>query len=223
MNQDNKEKKSLCSPVTIIFLVILAIIGIGFLVVYRQGLPGSGENQRSAGSSPGQDRVYLGGNLPANSRDMTHRQVTLLFLDEQKMELVPEERDIPRQMDGVTEIRQTLVELLLGSKTGNATVIPDGTRLREVWLDLYQTAYVDLTREIMEKHPGGVTEEILTVLSIVRTVRENFPQVSRVQLLIEGQEVPSLAGHVLISKPFTGNEFISRLPTPNQESGKGGL
>ncbi|MBC7339263.1 MAG: GerMN domain-containing protein [Firmicutes bacterium] len=58
----------------------------------------------------------------------------------------------------------------------------------------------------------GSLGEALAVAAIVNTLTE-FPQIRQVQILVEGKQVESLAGHVDVSRPLTRNEkLIKRRP-----------
>jgi hypothetical protein len=61
---------------------------------------------------------------------------------------------------------------------------------------------VDLSAEISTAHPGGTTNEILTVYAIVNALTVNLPAISGVQLLVNGQEVDTLAGHIDLRRPL---------------------
>jgi len=144
---------------------------------------------------------------PSTPEKITRKTVSLYFIDRTSGILIDEKRELIRRIDTLTEIRETLMELFWGSKKGHISPVPEDTKLREVFQDNYQTVFVDTSRDLITRHPGGVKDEILTILSIIKTVRHNFPHVSRVQILVEGQEIESIAGHVMISKPLTGDEF----------------
>jgi germination protein M len=62
---------------------------------------------------------------------------------------------------------------------------------------------LDFSRELQTLHTGGTTGEILTVYSIVNTLTMNFKEVERVQILIDGDEVETLVGHLDLEQPFT--------------------
>ena len=62
--------------------------------------------------------------------------------------------------------------------------------------------YVDLSTELRQNHPGGTTSEILTVYTIVSALTANLPAVTSVQLLIDGKEVDTLAGHLDLRRPI---------------------
>ena len=69
-------------------------------------------------------------------------------------------------------------------------------RFGEARLQSRGDAFVDLSPELSSAHPGGSTNELLTVYAIVHAVTANLPAVQRVQILIEGKEVDTIAGHV---------------------------
>lgn len=208
MENNNFQERKKTSPVVIIFLaiffVITTIIAISFFLNNKTksaSLLKIEDLQKEKG------KIYLGGAPPVFQNKNNKRKIVLYFLSTDSDDLIGEEREIIRQMDVDSELRETLIELFWGSSHNLRSAIPAKTKLREVFIDRYQTAYIDITSDIVENHPGGVHEEINTILSIVRTVRENFPQISRVKILINGEEKETLAGHIRLNIPFTGNEF----------------
>jgi hypothetical protein len=54
----------------------------------------------------------------------------------------------------------------------------------------------------------GSTEELLAVYSIVDSIVINLPAVRRVQILIRGEPVDTLAGHVDISRPLAADASL---------------
>ena len=70
------------------------------------------------------------------------------------------------------------------------SAVPPGTKLRA----LFVTA-----------HPGGSLDELLTVYTIINALGVNLPAVSSVQLLVDGKEVDTLAGHVDLRRPLAKN------------------
>ena len=65
---------------------------------------------------------------------------------------------------------------------------------------------VQITRvrpaSINTEHSGGSLEELFTIYTIVNTLTVNLPSISGVQILIEGQEVDTLAGHIDLRRPL---------------------
>ena len=55
------------------------------------------------------------------------------------------------------------------------------------------------------RHTGGALDELFTVYTIVNALTTNLPAVKRVQILIDGKEVDTLAGHVDLRHPLQKN------------------
>lgn len=89
-----------------------------------------------------------------------------------------------------------------------AAPLPEGTRLRAVFLGDDGTAYVSLSQELTSGAPGGSAWELSAVYSIVNSLVSSFPEVERVQLLVEGRDVESIGGHLDARRPFSFNERV---------------
>lgn len=67
--------------------------------------------------------------------------------------------------------------------------------VRQVFLMDDGTAIVDTNSAFAEAHPSGVLAEELTVASLVLTLNANDSGITRVKILVNGQERETLAGH----------------------------
>jgi hypothetical protein len=90
------------------------------------------------------------------------------------------------------------IELILKDES---RTVPEGTRLKGVEIK-GKTAFIDLSGDATERHKGGSSGEIMTVYSIVNTVTLNFPEIDKVQILINGRKEKTLAGHIDIGYPI---------------------
>ena len=115
--------------------------------------------------------------------------------------LEPEEREI-HSSDQASEAKQIITELISGSKEGRAAAISPETKLREVFISGETLTVVDLTKEASVNHPGGLTQEVSSIYAIVNSLTRNLPSIERVQILIEGAEAETLAGHIDLSQPL---------------------
>jgi spore germination protein GerM len=105
--------------------------------------------------------------------------------------------------EGAVEQAKRLVEAQLAAPAPPlASAIPQGTKLRTVFLTDKGDAYVDLSSELQANHPGGTTNEILTVYTLVSALTSNLPAVTGVQILVEGKEVDTLSGHLDLRRPI---------------------
>lgn len=137
------------------------------------------------------------------NRDLNKEVITLYFPDEQAMHVVPEYREVNKDKP-LAEI--IVEELMKGPETPGLTptTIPEEAKLLSVEVK-DKIAYVNFSRELVEKHVGGSTGEMMTILPIVNSLTE-LPEIEKVQFLVEGKKEKTLAGHITFDEPFERNE-----------------
>jgi spore germination protein GerM len=127
-------------------------------------------------------------------------EVVLYFCDRDG-HLVVEFRELA-EGDNLPEA--VLRELIRGPETNELLpTVPEGTTLNGVVVK-DGLARADFSPELKTNHWGGSLGETITVYSIINTLAQ-FPEVKRVQILIDGQEVDTLSGHLDLSEPLTPN------------------
>jgi Sporulation and spore germination len=67
-------------------------------------------------------------------------------------------------------------------------------------------AVVDLSSSFVDAHPSGIEPETLTLLSIIGTLHANFPQISQVRFLVDGQQRDTLAGHADLTRVYLASD-----------------
>ena len=136
--------------------------------------------------------------VPAES---VSREVDLFFADSSGRRLALERREITGTgPEG--QLRAAIEELIKGPTGDNRVrTLPETTHVRAVFTR-DTTVWVDLGSSVIDEHPGGAWTEVLTTYSIVNTITENFSEVEQVQIIIDGREKDTLAGHVDISTPL---------------------
>lgn len=144
--------------------------------------------------------------------------IILYFSSNNEEYLVPEDRQVNLSGHIEGQILEVMKELIKGSMVqqtdngkGLINVIPDGVKVNVARLREDGTLFVDFSKELKERHPGGSWAEMLTIYSIVDTIIKNFPDIKRVKLLIEGEEIETLAGHIDTRMPLTENRDIVRI------------
>lgn len=150
----------------------------------------------------------------ARADDVRTITVRLFYLDAEGTRLVSVEHEVPYEPQTVAQARQIIeAQLASSSGSGNTTpmsAIPPGTTLRALFVTDTGTAFVDLSRDVASAHPGGTTSELLTVYTVVQALTTNLPAITSVQLLVDGKEVDTLAGHVDIKRPLPrGDEWVT--------------
>jgi sporulation and spore germination protein len=129
----------------------------------------------------------------------------LFYVSEAGIRLVGLEREIAYG-DGTVEQAREIVEAQIAPVSEPlVSAIPRGTTLRALYLTDRGEVFVDLSREAAAAHPGGTLSELLTVYTIVDALTVNLPAVTAVQVLVDGKEVDTLAGHVDLRHPLAKN------------------
>jgi hypothetical protein len=71
-----------------------------------------------------------------------------------------------------------------------------------------ELAVVNLNGAFVNNHPSGIETESLTVLSICATLHANFPRITEVRFLVDGQEHETLAGHADLTRTYLTTETL---------------
>ncbi len=178
----------------------LLIAGIGFVLALAFVIAGvrhlSGERAQRRADAPA---------------GPTTRAVTLHFRDD-RGRIVSEAREVAEKPDLARQVRAVLEEELAGSMAGHASAIPAGTVLHHVFTSPGGTVTVDLSRDVVRGQPGDLESEYTTLAALVRTIRLNFPEITTVQVLIEGKPEVTLAGHFALDAPLVGDEWTTDAP-----------
>ena len=124
--------------------------------------------------------------------------------------LVPVRREVTLAEGVIPQGREILRAQLGVSGSPYLSVIPAGTSLRAFYVTERGDAFVDLSTEVSSAHGGGAATELLTVYAIVNAVTANLPSIQRVQILIDGREADTLAGHVDLRRPLQPDQSLVR-------------
>lgn len=179
------------------FLVFLIIVGVGLFLAYhfRQEIMDF--------------LTLLSVKKPEKKIAVKEKKIVTLFFSEEEGEyLVGEKREIPKRERVEEEARETVVELIKGPKGNLIPALPPQTKLLTLEMDQNGVAKVNFDQTLSKEHPGGSSAEMLTLYSIVNSLTLNFPQIKRVQILIDGKVVESIAGHISLKQPVSFNASI---------------
>lgn len=188
------------SAVVIIFLAWMLMAGLGRLL----RSPAPDESPDAAAPPP----------PPAQTAPAVPRiKATLFFASEDGQHLVPTEREVALGEGVVAQARSILeAQLTADAPAPLVSTIPKDTKLRGVFVSERNEVFVDLDPSIRANHPGGSFQEIMTVYTIVNALLTNLPTLQEVQILIGGQEVDTLAGHVDLRRPLRKNDGLMSPP-----------
>lgn len=142
---------------------------------------------------------------PAAAAPERKIKATLYYISEDGQSLAAVERDVPFAEPVVAQARKIVEAQLAPAPPPLASPVPPGTALRSVFVTDRGEAFVDLSQEAAANHPGGALEEIFTVYALVDALTVNLPAILRVQILVNGRETDTLAGHLDLRRPLPKN------------------
>lgn len=104
------------------------------------------------------------------------------------------------------DVRRAIEELIAGPKDG-VTALPNTTRLLDVFFDGDGELTLNFSDDLRTDHPGGSEAEMATLRCLVTTIAANFPAVDRVRVLVDGETIPTLAGHADLREPLNVEDY----------------
>jgi spore germination protein GerM len=116
--------------------------------------------------------------------------------------LAPVTVELPLSSDPALRAKEILNTLLAGPVDSEARTLPPDAALLAFYILPDGTAVADFSEALATSIPSGIQSEELAVDSITRTLEANVPQVQRLKIVIHGQEVETLAGHLDLTQTF---------------------
>ena len=182
---------------------ILAVI---LTVLCMAMLAGCDEQSKAGSSSSSSIAASSSGSSAASSSDSQKAAVmdiSVYYPDVNATGLVAVTKTVKAQE---ADKYQAAVEALLAGTDDKklTAVFPKKAKLRKVSVS-GGVAKVDFDKNLISGFVGGSTGEEMLVGSLVNTLTE-FPEIKKVQILVEGKEIDSLSGHLDLSRP------VERMP-----------
>ena len=149
-------------------------------------------------------------------------KATLFYISEDGLSLPGVQRDVPFGDPVVEQARRIVEAQLAPAPAPYISPVPAGTTLRALYIGDRGDAFVDLSSEVRTGHSGGSLDELFTTYAIVNALTVNLPAIARVQILVDGKEVDTLAGHVDLRRPLQKNLKWTSL-NPEAEAAEGAI
>jgi hypothetical protein len=180
-------------------VLLLGILGMG---VYSFHLMNRAEDRGSqADSQPITPPVSV---APA--------QITLVLANDSDGSLSGTQTSIMLPQDTTKRAREILRALVAKYvQPGSPHPLGAGADIKDVYLAGSDLVVVDTNAAFAEGHPSGILVEELTLASMMQTLAANLPGVTRMKVLVEGEERPLLAGHADLSEPYNISFDYGRL------------
>jgi hypothetical protein len=150
--------------------------------------------------------------VPVNPGDPRVKTKLFWASDSDETTLAPVIVELPLSKDPVLRSKQVLNTLLAGPVDPELRTLPPDAVLLAFYILPDGTAVADFSEAMATSIPSGIASEQLAVDSMTRTLEANVPQIQRLKILIHGQEVETLAGHVDLSGTFVVNSKLAQPP-----------
>ena len=140
--------------------------------------------------------------------------------------LEPVEVELPLSAEPVQRSKQIINALIASAPTAEQRTLPADATLVEFYLLPDGTGVADFSDALATATPSGIVSEQMAVDSIVKTLAANVDAVRRLKILIHGQEVETLAGHVDLTRMFPVRAVAAAAPeksAPPTEKAAGGV
>ena len=150
----------------------------------------------------------------ANAANRVAVRPVRLFYESPRMLLASESRGVALPGNAAAALPLVVQELLKGPASAtSARLFPADTVLRGAYLLPGGTAVVDLGGPTLAAGwATGSHQELMAVHSVVQTLTSNFPEVSRVRLVVNGAPAETLGGHLSLSRSFAPLPDLSESP-----------
>lgn len=122
--------------------------------------------------------------------------------------VTPAEIQLPLSADPLQRSKQVLHALMALAPPVDQRTIPADAELLGFYVLPDGTAVADFSDALASEIPSGILSEEMTVESIAETLESNVPSLRRLKILIHGQEVETLAGHVDLTGFFDLNPSV---------------
>lgn len=182
-----------------ILAIVLTVLCVAMLAgCDEQGKAGSGSSQAVTSESSSSSAASSAAGQKAATMD-----ISVYYPDVNATGLVAVTKTVKAQE--AEKYKAAVEALLAGTDDKKLTaVFPKKAKLRKVSVS-GGVAKVDFDKNLISGFVGGSTGEEMLVGSLVNTLTE-FPEIKKVQILVEGKEIDSLSGHLDLSRP------VERMP-----------
>lgn len=108
---------------------------------------------------------------------------------------------IPEFHQGVGTVEERVARLMEGPRLAElSAVFPEDVEFLG-YSQRDDVLFLNFSHHLVTRHPGGSTGEIMTVYGIVNTLVGAWG-VRQVQILVEGRQILTLAGHLDLTEPL---------------------
>ena len=186
----------------VVALVVTVLAAAVYFPILKRRVKRQAQVQQK---SEEQARLELVQSLNAVSNEPKIKAKLFWAADAEYSDLAPSTVELPLSIDPVLRAKQVLNTLLAGPVDSELRTLPPDAALLAFYILPDGTGVADFSDAMANSIPSGVQSEQLAVDSITKTLEANVPQVQRLKILIHGQQVDTLAGHLDLTGTFPVN------------------
>jgi hypothetical protein len=181
-NDKDKKNQDVRKKVTVAALILLVVCLVGWLAYayYMPGKPLMEDIERQNRAS-----------MPATFSDI---KVPATIFYPGDAGLIKEEKTVAAGSLPVKMVESVLHEYFAGFKNELKNTV-----VRGVYRDRNRIFYIDLSDEFRRNFSGDARYEYYLLKSLYQTIVSNVSDARDVKILIEGREIESLGGHMVIT------------------------
>lgn len=182
----------------VVVLVIAVVVGLVYLRVLHQRVARLARTQ----ATEEQERREVVAPPISTPTDVVANAQVFWLSSTQPDRLAAVTVQLPLSADPVERAKQLIGALITNPPTPAQRTLPVGATLLSFYILPDGTAVADFSDAVESEMPSGILSEWMAVNSIVQTLGANMPGITRLKILIHGQEAETLAGHIDISGFF---------------------
>ena len=184
-------------------LLVFAVIGAAIVApILRKRMTRAARLQQQSEEQARRELIQA---IPVNPSDPRVKAELFWLSDADSSMLAPVAVELPLSSDPALRSKQLLNTLLAGPVDVGLRTLPPDALLVAFYILPDGTAIADFSEALATSIPSGIQSEQLAVDSMTHTLEANVPELKRLKILIHGQEVETLAGHVDLTGTFAVN------------------
>ena len=198
-------------------LVSILIAAVIYVPILRKRMQRAARQQQQSEEQARRELLQPG---PLNPGDPRVKCKLFWLSDSDTSALAPVVVELPLSGDPILRSKQVLNTLLAGPVDAEQRTLPPDAVLLAFYILADGTAIADFSEALATSIPSGIVSEQLAIDSLARTLEANVPQIRRLKILIHGQEVETLAGHVDLTGTFLVNTDLAQPPPSGEPAPK---
>jgi len=187
--------------ITLVLLSVAVVIGL----ISLRGLHQRVHELKETGNSEEEARREVV-EPPVTTPTDTPSKATIFWATSANSDQVePSQVDLALAEDPTARAKQVLQTLITNAPSAAKRTVPADTAILAFYILPDETGVADFSVALSTETPSGILSEELAVDSITKTLAANVQSLRRLKILIHGQQVDTLAGHVDLTGYFDLN------------------